>query len=285
MYTENRDRRTVSAHDKSFTTTGSGLVNGLINKLPFELHLPGYQYCGPGTKLAKRIARGDKGVNPLDAACKVHDIAYSNNKSLEERHKADYELEQQSWKRVKSPNSTLGEKAAAWFVTTAMKTKRKFGMGLKQKLSKKKCKRKVKKPTLKQIAFGSGIRKNVRKALKSAKVRNMVKNNILETAKTALVHAKHFLKENGGKRKVRTPRIIPIPKKGGVLPLLPIFAGLSALGSLASGASGIVKAINTVKNARQNKLADSVALGKNGKGMFLRPYRSGFGLFLNKTKN
>lgn len=27
---------------------GSGLVNKLIDKLPFELHLPSYNYCGPG---------------------------------------------------------------------------------------------------------------------------------------------------------------------------------------------------------------------------------------------
>ena len=30
---------------------GKGLLNRIINKLPFELHLTGYQYCGPGTKL------------------------------------------------------------------------------------------------------------------------------------------------------------------------------------------------------------------------------------------
>lgn len=27
---------------------GSGLVDKLIDKLPFEIHLPGYNYCGPG---------------------------------------------------------------------------------------------------------------------------------------------------------------------------------------------------------------------------------------------
>jgi len=30
---------------------GRGLVNKIINKLPFELHIPGYSYCGPGTNL------------------------------------------------------------------------------------------------------------------------------------------------------------------------------------------------------------------------------------------
>lgn len=27
---------------------GSGFVDKLIDKLPFELHLPNYNYCGPG---------------------------------------------------------------------------------------------------------------------------------------------------------------------------------------------------------------------------------------------
>lgn len=27
---------------------GLGLVDKLIDKLPFELHLPSYNYCGPG---------------------------------------------------------------------------------------------------------------------------------------------------------------------------------------------------------------------------------------------
>lgn len=55
---------------------GAGILNTLINKLPIELHLPGYRFCGPGTKLRKRLARGDTGINPLDEACKIHDIAY-----------------------------------------------------------------------------------------------------------------------------------------------------------------------------------------------------------------
>lgn len=27
---------------------GSGFVDKIIDKLPFELHLPSYNYCGPG---------------------------------------------------------------------------------------------------------------------------------------------------------------------------------------------------------------------------------------------
>lgn len=33
---------------------GRGIINNLIDSLPIELHSPGYQFCGPGTKLKKR---------------------------------------------------------------------------------------------------------------------------------------------------------------------------------------------------------------------------------------
>ncbi|KAJ8915447.1 hypothetical protein NQ315_003209 [Exocentrus adspersus] len=38
---------------------GAGIINTLINKLPFELHIPGdYQFCGPGTNVEKHVAAG-----------------------------------------------------------------------------------------------------------------------------------------------------------------------------------------------------------------------------------
>jgi hypothetical protein len=79
---------------------GEGLVNSLVNKLPFEIHISGYNYSGPRTKLSKRLAR-DQGVNKLDEACKEHDIAYNNHEDLQERHKADigqhYENQSETW--------------------------------------------------------------------------------------------------------------------------------------------------------------------------------------------
>ena len=64
---------------------GSGIVNSLIDKLPIELHLPGYQYCGPGTRLDQRLARGDPGLNPLDAACKQHDKVHGTGAGTSSR--------------------------------------------------------------------------------------------------------------------------------------------------------------------------------------------------------
>jgi len=98
--------------------------------------------------------------------------------------------------------------------------------------------------------------------------------------------AKKAVKSAGGKRKVKIPRILPVPSKiGGVLPLIPLFAGLSATGALAGGAASVYKAINEAKAARQeldenkrhNKTMEAIALGK---GLYLKPYKTGFGLHL-----
>ena len=89
---------------------GCGFFDNMINNLPFEMHLPGYQYCGPGTKLKKRLARGDPGINNLDQACKDHDIAYSDKN--QDRKAADLKLADKAWQRVKAKDSSLAEKAA-----------------------------------------------------------------------------------------------------------------------------------------------------------------------------
>jgi len=62
---------------KGIVKTGSGILNTLLNKLNNvmpELLLPGYNYCGPFTKVDKRLGRGDEPVNILDAGCKEHDF-------------------------------------------------------------------------------------------------------------------------------------------------------------------------------------------------------------------
>jgi hypothetical protein len=109
--------------------SGRGILNSVINKLPVELHIPGYNYCGPGTKLSKRLSRGDKGVNDLDEACKEHDIAYNKSLDLINRHKADRVLLEKAKLRLHSSNSSLGEKTAALGVASAMKAKLTLGMG------------------------------------------------------------------------------------------------------------------------------------------------------------
>lgn len=187
----------------------SKVINKAIDKLPFEAHLKGFNYCGPGTRLKERLARGDQGINPLDEACKLHDIAYAKFSDSDNRRVADKELAERAWARVKSNDAKFGEKAAAWFVTNAMKVKSKIG--------------------------GGGVKRRRRRRKNCPKHRG-----------------KGIRKTNSTRQKKR--------RRGGVLPLLPIFAGLSALGSLAGGASAVAKVIRDSKQA--------------GKGLYIRPYKS-----------
>ncbi|EFN63556.1 hypothetical protein EAG_04557, partial [Camponotus floridanus] len=83
-------------------------------------------FCGPGTRLVKRLARGDRGINPLDAACREHDIAYARSNDLDQRHIADRILAARAQERITARDSTLGERAAATTVWAAMKAKTKL---------------------------------------------------------------------------------------------------------------------------------------------------------------
>lgn len=278
--------------------SGKGLVNSIINKVPFEMHLPGYQYCGMGTKVAKRVALGQSGKNPLDSACKVHDMVYTKHANGKERLKADQELLDASLKRIKSSDASFGEKAAAVGVSAAMKAKiglSKIGLGLSNKKKKvavkkqsnvirkvndSKHKKKLKKKNNKQKSFAA-VTKSIKQALQMKKPIDA--NHAVETALAAA-------KKSSTSTDVHTPRIIPIPKAGGMLPLIPIFAGLSALGSLAGGSAGVVRAIGAANEAkrqlaesqRHNEMMEAIAIGKSkrGNGLYLKPYRKGYGLYL-----
>ena len=124
------------------------LLNRAINALPFELHIPGYQFCGPGTRLRKRLERGDRGINRLDAACREHDIAYSHSDEQADRHAADRVLADRARERITAENSTLGERAAATAVWAAMKAKTKLGAGIKKRRAQKRKRRVFPVPTV-----------------------------------------------------------------------------------------------------------------------------------------
>lgn len=268
------------------TYSGGGIINTLINKLPFEAHLPGYSYCGPGTKLKERLARGDVGINPLDVACREHDIAYDENKDLDSRHKADEILQQKAFDRARSKDARFSEKAAAFAVGTAMKVKRKLGMGLKTKQKNRRKKNTNKRKIKKVKVSGKKRRKFTLKKIINAAKRSMTTSNPLETA---LAAARTSLREAGGKKHVKVPRIIPVSTKtGGFLPLIPILASLSAIGSLAGGTAAITRAIqdakaakeNNAENKRHNKTMEAIAIGK---GLYLKPWKTGYGIQMSKN--
>lgn len=264
---------------------GSGILNTLINKLPIELHIPGYKFCGPGTRLKERLERGERGINQLDEACKAHDIAYSQTSDLEKRHEADRILAKKAWDRVRSQDAGVLEKTAALAVTGIMKGKTKLGMGGSRKKGRRnKCSRKLgmgalrrKRRTRLRKRFGGAM--SFKRAVSRARTSIKGTDDVMRACKLALGSI--------NKRKISTPktRIIKIPKRGGFLPLIPIFSALSALGSLGGGAASVFKAISEAKNAakdlkekeRHNRAMEPVSLGK---GLHLGPYKQGLGLYL-----
>ncbi|KAJ8914247.1 hypothetical protein NQ315_003612 [Exocentrus adspersus] len=201
------------------------------------------------------------------------------SRDLQDRNKADYELEQRAWERVKYKDAKFGEKAAAWLVTTAMKAKRNLDMGIKQ------GGRVTKSPPPQTNSFRKGVIKKVAKVLKESPPQNTLK----KSASIALKAARVAIKKVGGKNKVRVPRVIPFDHSGGFLPLLPILGALGAVGSLAGGASAIAKTIIDAKNAKKKLEEDHrhnatmEAIGVKGSGLYLKKNQRGdFGLYLKK---
>jgi len=294
------------------TVRGGGFLNSLLAKVPFELHLPGYQYCGPNTRLEERLAKGQRGINPLDAACMLHDIAYSKHGDTSSRHKADIVLANAADKRLTAKDATFGEKAASWIVSKAMRGKVKIGAGsvvkgasCKNRKMKHVIRRKVKnnlggmkrkykaikQKKVKKVGGVLQYKKNFRAAVQSAK--NALKrgdtSDLNKASIIALKAAKRVITPST--RKQYHPRVIPIPKRGGFLSLLlPIFSAVSALGAMAGGAAGIASAVDKANQARKmlaesqrhNRSMEEVAV--KGGGLYLRPYKSGLGLYLT-SKN
>lgn len=293
-----KSNKTKVRSRKQTTKRGNGLVDKIIDKLPFEMHLPKYQFCGPGTKLKDRLARGEKGINGLDAACKEHDIAYTNNSDSQNRSEADKILQREAIKRVLSKDASFSERAAALGVAAAMKVKRTLsgkglgccrkrtfsGKGLKGHTKMKKKKKTVKVGKLQKTVSFTSVVRGVKNAIKKSKPAN-----IDSMIKVAVASVKKIKK---GKR-ITTPRTIKVPHySGGMLPLIPIFAGLSALGTIVNSGVGIASAINQAKKAQMeledtkqhNRLVESVLIGdKSGRGFYLTQSKHGEGFYLSQN--
>lgn len=136
---------------------------------------------------------------------------------------------------------------------------------------------------MRTVSFNSVVR-NVKSAIKSSKPAN-----IDSAINVAIASVK---KTKNGKR-VTVPRTIKVPHySGGVLPLVPIFAGLSALGTIVSSGVGIASAINQAKKAqmeleeskRHNRLIEGVVIGnKVGHGFYLHKNKRGKGFYLRQN--
>ena len=72
--------------------TGGSFLHSLVNKLPFEMHLPGHNFTGPGTKLYKRLNSDGTPkewsipINRVDNAAYHRDLRYSKHDDTKTRN-------------------------------------------------------------------------------------------------------------------------------------------------------------------------------------------------------
>ena len=121
--------KTNNKYKKEMMDDGGGeikkdfdLVNVINTVLPFEKHLPGMNYCGPGTNLKKKLnsdftVKEDrfKPVDRVDKAAMCHDIKYNKYNDLRNRHRADKEM---MFELVNIQNPTWRERVERIIVLT-----------------------------------------------------------------------------------------------------------------------------------------------------------------------
>ena len=70
---------------------GGSFLNSLVNKLPFEMHLPGHNFTGPVIKLNKRLnpdgtlREWSMPINRFDNAAYLRDLCYSKHDDTKSR--------------------------------------------------------------------------------------------------------------------------------------------------------------------------------------------------------
>jgi len=111
--------------------TVTGRIKLPWTKFPGEMHLPGHNFTGPGTKLDKRLKSDgtpkawSKPVNRVDSAAYRHDLAYARHSNTAERIVADKKMINEL-DAITSP--TLKERMERAIVKPILKTKVKFGV-------------------------------------------------------------------------------------------------------------------------------------------------------------
>jgi len=116
--------------------SGSGVINSAINSLPVELHLPGHQFTGPGTKLDKRLNTDgtpkpwSKPINRVDKISMEHDICYRDNPDTKSRNEICDKQMVKSLNEI--PNPSMRERLDRAVVKPIIIGKKTLGLGLKK---------------------------------------------------------------------------------------------------------------------------------------------------------
>ena len=140
--------------------SGKGVFNKLLSTVGNtvgELHLPSsqgeyvsngsfnnqnkYSYCGPGTKFEQRNREGYQGINELDRMCKLHDQFYNENTDTASRNISDEALAHRALEIANDLRFDSTQRNMAKLVYVIMKSKAKFGLGIKNEKPSKNLKK------------------------------------------------------------------------------------------------------------------------------------------------
>ena len=114
-------------------TAGGSFLNSLVNKLPFEMHLPGHNFTGTGTKLYKRLNPDGTPkelsipINRVENAAYHHDLCYSNHDDTKTRNEVCDKTMLDELSVILNP--TLRERIDKSIVGKLIKAKVNFGLG------------------------------------------------------------------------------------------------------------------------------------------------------------
>ena len=114
-------------------TTGGSFLNSLVNKFPFEMHLPGHQFTGPGTKLYQRLnpdrtrKEWSIPINRVDNAAYHHDLCYSKHDDTKTRNEVCDKTMVGELSGIVNP--TLRERIDRSIVGKLIKAKVNFALG------------------------------------------------------------------------------------------------------------------------------------------------------------
>ena len=151
-------------------------LDALIDLLPLEMHVPHYKFCRPGTKLAERIERGDVGINPLDEACRQHDLTYTDSNS--DHCQADRVLAQYAFSRMLAEETPSDERTVTMMTACFMVSKitfEKFFSRIKNVMRKRD--KKDKKSKRGQIKKDKKKKKKEQKPKDKKKIDKIISNN------------------------------------------------------------------------------------------------------------
>jgi len=128
--------RTKKSKFISASTSGKGFLNKAISSVQFEMHLPGHNFTGPGTKLNKRLNADltpkawSKPINRVDQAAYRYDICHVKNKDTKTGNEVYDEEMLDEVDGIYNP--TLRERIDRGIVRPIIGIKKRFGMGLKK---------------------------------------------------------------------------------------------------------------------------------------------------------